>query len=338
MALNDVLAGNAFGLTSLTKSINRLPVQQGRLGRMGIFRGQGITTKTVNIEWNHGRLGLVKTAARGTMPNVIGGDKRKVRSFAVPHIPLNSSIMADDVTDVRAFGDEDSTETVAQLVNARLEKMKNYLEATKEFHRAGALQGVVLDGDGTTEIFDYFDEFGITENEVEFDFATDDAKAKCLEVIRIIEDALGSTPYREVYALAGDEFFDGFIAQEDVREAYRIAGNAAFFSEQQANVGGNETGFKFGGITWFNYRTKIGSTFYVPTDVARFFPVGTDIFEEYWAPAEFNETVNTIGKPYYAKQIENKWGTGYELHAQCNPLYLPTNPSVLVKGVNVTES
>ena len=49
------------------------------------------------------------------------------------------------------------------------------------------------------------------------------------------------------------------------------------------------------------------------------------------APADFNETVNTLGQPLYAKQEPRKFERGTDLHTQSNPLPMCHRPGVLVK-------
>jgi hypothetical protein len=62
------------------------------------------------------------------------------------------------------------------------------------------------------------------------------------------------------------------------------------------------------------------------------FPLGTvDTFGTYFAPADFNETVNTLGQPLYAKQEPRKFERGTDLHTQSNPLPMCHRPGVLVK-------
>ena len=65
---------------------------------------------------------------------------------------------------------------------------------------------------------------------------------------------------------------------------------------------------------------------------AHCFPLGTvDTFGTYFAPADFNETVNTLGEPIYAKQEPRKFERGTDLHTQSNPLPMCHRPGVLVK-------
>jgi len=51
------------------------------------------------------------------------------------------------------------------------------------------------------------------------------------------------------------------------------------------------------------------------------------------APADFNETVNTLGQPLYAKQEPRKFDRGTDLHTQSNPLPICHRPGLLIKVV-----
>ena len=51
------------------------------------------------------------------------------------------------------------------------------------------------------------------------------------------------------------------------------------------------------------------------------------------APADFNETVNTLGQLLYAKQEPRKFERGTDLHTQSNPLPMCHRPALLVKLV-----
>ena len=50
-----------------------------------------------------------------------------------------------------------------------------------------------------------------------------------------------------------------------------------------------------------------------------------------FAPAPYNETVNTVGLPYYAKAKEMEFGKGVEVEAQSNPLNICLRPTALVE-------
>jgi hypothetical protein len=96
-------------------------------------------------------------------------------------------------------------------------------------------------------------------------------------------------------------------------------------------------GFTFGGVTFEEYRGQATDANGDDPSLhrageAHAFPLGTvDTFSTYFAPADFNETANTLGQPLYAKQEPRKFERGTDLHTQSNPLPMCHRPGVLVK-------
>ncbi len=71
---------------------------------------------------------------------------------------------------------------------------------------------------------------------------------------------------------------------------------------------------------------------FIDSDEGHAFPLGTiDTFATYFAPADFNETVNTLGQPIYAKQAPRPFDRGTDLHTQSNPLPICHRPALLVR-------
>ena len=62
-----------------------------------------------------------------------------------------------------AFGSETDVQTVMTLLREKMAGMRRDLDLTIEYQRMGALKGLVLDADGTTEIYDMFEVFGLTK-------------------------------------------------------------------------------------------------------------------------------------------------------------------------------
>ena len=332
----DVFKKNAFGIVSLTESINTLPYVPSRVGSMGLFQEKGVRTLSVGLEYKNGTISLLQTQPRGSgQTTTRTRNPRSMRTFNIPHIPHDDQLLADDLQDVRAFGSETQLQTVSKQVADMLAEMGQNHETTWEWHRIGAVKGAVLDADGSI-IYDLFDEFGIVQDTLSFNFATVTTgylKQKALQVERLMQNALGATPYRGIHAFCGDGFFDNFVSHPEVRESYeRFQGNA-FARTQQTGPGG----FTWGGITWENYRGAVGATQFVDDDKASFFPTGSPgLFKRYNAPADFVETVNTLGKPMYAKQERMKMDKGIEVHTQSNPLHICTRPKCLVEGTDDT--
>lgn len=346
MALLDVFNEDAFSVMSLTTAINKLPYVPSRVGRMGLFRTQPINTTTVAIEERHGQLSLLTTVPRGdrSQATTRKREKRQLRSFVVPHIPCMDSLLADSIQNVRAFGQESTTELFATVLNDKLARLRQDHEVTFEWHRIGAIKGHLLDGDGST-IYNWFTEFGITETEIAFDFAdsgdydnanpTHDMKLRTTDVFRKMQLALGGTPFTGIHALCGDHFFDAFVTHATVRRAYERYQDGKVFRELQTGQDAiREVGFEFGGITWENYRGFVGDQVFIEPDECRFVPIGVpDLFIQYCAPADYIETVNTMGQPVYAKQERMKFDKGIEIETQSNCLFVCTRPAACLKGV-----
>jgi hypothetical protein len=73
---------------------------------------------------------------------------------------------------------------------------------------------------------------------------------------------------------------------------------------------------------------------FIHPDEARIFPVGAPgLFRTVFAPADWNDTVNTSGLPRYSRQWPMENGKGVHLEAQMNALSYCTRPKVLLRGV-----
>jgi hypothetical protein len=333
-AILNPFSGTGYDTQSLTEAINLMPNMYGRVGELGIFREEGVTTTSVAVEFQNNTLNLLPTRPRGAPPTVGTMGKRNLRSFVIPQIPHNDVVMPEEVQNVRAFGAMTVSDTVASKVAQKLQVMKNKHDITKEWMRVGALSGVLLDYDGTTVIYNWFTEFGITQKVIDFNFtlATLDVRGVVASVLRWIEDHMYGEMMNGVHCLCSPEFFDALVSHANVKDAYK------YFTTAQQLSQDLRKGFNFAGITFEEYRgtaTDPAGTAhkFIAASTAQFFPLGTQqTFRMYNAPADFNETVNTMGLPYYAKQEERDFNRGWDLHTQSNPLAMCARPQLLVKA------
>jgi len=326
----DVFNSDPFKMSSMTDSMNKLPYKPGLLGSMGLFKESGIRTTSIIVEEHRGKLALIPTAARGARTNMHQSQKRTARSFLVPHVPLDDAIDADDVTDIRTFGSETELETIADTVNEKLQEMRDSHEVTHEHMRVGAIQGSVKDADGSTVLFNWFTEFGVTETVIDMNLvvSTEKVRLKCLEVQRKMLEACGSIPFTGIAGFCGKTFFTELIDHDDVRTAYERQNNGERFRDDPRGM------FEFAGIKFVEYPGKMGSVDFIPTGTCRFVPLGTNLFKGYFAPANFNETVGTKGKAIYAKQAPKKFDMGFDLHTQSNPIFVPLLLDACISGTN----
>jgi hypothetical protein len=328
----DIFRSDAFSLVELTAAINRLPVVPGFLGEYNLFTERPVTMPFAAIEEQGGKLMLVPSQTRGVHNRVISRNQRNLRSFVVPHFPLDAAVMADDVQGVRAFGTEDQEEMVSDILNEKMATMRQSLELTHEYLRTQAVQGIVKDADGSTTLVNYFTEFGISETVISFDFsAGEDLLAKSEEVVETMEEKLGGVPYSAILALCGKNFYRNLKTHESVRDARAEL-------DPSINVNLERGGFEFGDISWRPYRGKVGSVDFFDPDGVRFVPLGVpELFLDIIAPAPFMDTAGRPGQLIYAKQAPiGDWDEGIQLHSQMNVLPLCTRPSVLLKGTDDT--
>lgn len=327
----DVFRGDAFTTVSLTDAFIKAPHQPGRIGSLGLFRSRGIVNTTVVIEEKDGRLELIQTSPRGGPATTIGQKKRMARPFLVPHLEKESVIKADEVQGVRQFGSEDALASVQMIVNERLADLRAMHEVTLEHLRVGAIKGLVLDADGSV-LVDLFTGFGVSQSTrvIALNSSATDIRNEAVAIQRTIENVMGATPISGFRAFCGDDFFDDLVGHEKVVESFKNQEGAVLRADLRS-------GFLYGGIWWENYRGRVGSTDFFPSDEAHVVPMGTDIFQTYFAPADFIETVNTIGLPGYAKIVEDKeLNRSVKVHTQSNPLALCLRPDAVVRVVLAT--
>lgn len=332
MAMNNPFDTPAFHMTALTAAINILPNNYGRLEAMNLMPAKPVRFRQVAVEERNGVLALLPTLPVGAPGTVGKRGKRKLRSFAIPHIPHDDVVLPEEVQGIRAFGSESETLALANVLTDHLQSMRNKHAITLEHLRMGALKGVILDADGST-LYDLYQEFEITPKTINFQLnvATTDVKAKCLEVLRYVEDNLKGERMTSVHVLVSQEFFDALTSHAKVERAYeRWQDGQALRTDMRAD-------FAFAGITFDEYRGVAPdpdgvNRRFIAQGEAHGFPLGTmDTFATYFAPADFNETANTLGQPLYAKQEPRKFERGTDLHTQSNPLPMCHRPAVLVK-------
>lgn len=333
----DVFKSDAFSVINLTDAINKLKFVPGRLGSLGLFATTSIATTSVAIEEKDGILTLVAPTPRGAPGTTLDKAKRVMRRLDVPHFEINDAVMAEEVQNVRAFGSEDAVETVQRMVAERLATHSQSLEATVEYSRIGAVKGVVTYAGGTS--MNLFTEFGVSQiSEIDFDLdnaspAAGALRKACAGVTRTLATELGGIPFSGVHAMCGDAFFDDLIAHKEVRETYLNQQAANELRSPYIAAGQTYGLFEFGGIVWENYRGAVGGTSFVDTNKCHIFPTGVPgLFREVHAPADYVETVNTLGQRLYSKQYEMPNGKGVHLDTQTNTLTYCTRPRVLLQG------
>lgn len=328
--LTDIFGSNAFSAIELTAAVNQVPFSPGRIGQLGLFEARGVATRNIAVESLSGSLSLIPDTPLGAPANQHKHNDRTARNFRIPHHPLEDTILASEIQDVRVFGGT-QLQGVQDVVNQRLIEMARKHDATLEYGRIGAIKGIILDADGSTSLYNLFTEFGISQDTVDFVLGTSTTEmlTKCYAVSRLIETELGQAVYDHVHCFAGKTWFERFTTHPTVAKAY------ANYQEAAGRLGGdNRRGFTFGGIVFEEYRGSVGGVSFVADSEAHFFPVGVPgMYITRFAPMDAVDTVNTLGLPRYARQaIDRDYGRYVKVLTESNPINLCLRPKALIKG------
>lgn len=340
MATLDVFNQDPFTTMSLTSAVERNPFNPTGLGELNLFSDVPIRDKAAAVEERDGTLVVIPTSPRGAPPTERQGEKRRMRYFEVPRISMADTLQADEIQSVRAFGQESELMQVQAEVARRLSGptgLTSSVEYTWERMRLGAVQGIVLDADGST-IYNWFTEFGISQP-AEIDFDLDNAspaagalRTACAGVVRTMARAAKGafTTQTRVMAMCGDAFWDNLVSHPEVTQTYLNWAAAADLRQGTAF-----STMRFGDIEWFNYRgSDDNTTIKVGTDKVAFFPAGAPgVFQRVLSPAETFDWVNTPGKPIYVIPIRDKdRNAWWRQEVYSYPLFLCSKPEVLLRG------
>ena len=324
----DILNDDAFSVSSLTASVNAMEEVPGQLGAEGLFEEDGVSTTTIQVEQKGSTLSLVKAAQRGTSGQNSARAGRNLIPFNLVHLPQMDAILADTIQNKRAFGSETEVEQVQAEVNSVLFLMKANNDATIEYQRMGALQGKILDADGTSVIENLYTKFGVAQPTQAIALSTTTTKVRdiIVKAKRARSKELGNVLVKAWRCKCSATFFDALIGHDEVKVAYDR------WMEGAALRGDMSDGFMYGDVLFQVYDATVDGKDFIADGEAFMYPVGVPgMFITRFGPADYMETVNTKGLPYYAKQERMRMDKGVDLELQSNTLSLCTRPKGVLK-------
>lgn len=340
MATMDVFAGTGFDTLELSGLVNEIDTVPQFLGSLGIFTPEPVSTTDIAIDRTSQAVSLIPATTRDAPKRRTTSNPRDLVKLETVPLQDGFSLRASEVMNIRAFGSNSELETATGEFLRRAAKIKRNMELTHENHRLGAIQGKILDADGTTVIYDFYDAFNRTEEAaINFNLNVDttDVRGKFAQVVRAMTRAAKGafTGATKIHALAGDDFYDALIAHPKIRDAY-----LGHVKAQELLNGTAFNSFDVGSCIVHNYQgTDDNSTVAIATNEIKFFPVGAqDFFQKAMAPHDTFELVNTLGLEYYAERQFEREGNPRESRSvdfdlYSYPLYVCQRPNVLRKGV-----
>ncbi len=327
MTFPNLFSADAWENAVLAAAIENLPIQYGRVIQSGLFRVEGIDTTVALIEEYAGTLAALPHKVRGEAATKNRRGSRTLRSFDVPHIPVEDTVQPGDIQNVRAFGSM-SGETLLAKQAKILQQMRNKIDISREVMAVHALAGLVVDPTVPgSPVKSLHTEFG--ETETVQDFVLDNSATivadKCHILLDSMDDAMKNWAFNEVVAYCSPEFFRAFISHASVLDAYKY---------HTANVldADRRKGFPFCGIRWIQYHGSVGGNRLIEQNAARVFPVGApDMFSELQAPANNVNDANKPGKVFNVTTETLKHSGAVEIRVESNPLMLCKRPKALIK-------
>lgn len=328
--------GNGFKVTDLTEELVDIPNEYGLINQLGIFEVEPVTQHTVTFEHSNRVIGLISDKVRGERNNVSKDPNRVMRSYAIPHFPLDDYITPQDVQGQRAYGEE-QVERLAAVQMRKLETIRKSHAITLETARAKMLTSGDIYAPNGTVVGNVYTDFGVTRKQVAMDLtnAATDVLGKQREIVDHIQDTIlnGDTP-SDIIALCSPSYFDAYIAQAGVKEAYKF-----YTSTQEPLRNGNWTQFRHGDILLIRYNGKFkdasgvtqalipdGDAYYLPLDTS-------DAFKTYFSSANKFDLANTLGESGYLFVYEDGKGSKIEIESEMNTLNLMKRPQCVVRAV-----
>ncbi|WP_317993610.1 major capsid protein [Bartonella gliris] len=343
---------DAFSSITMMKAIENYEFKPGIIGSLDLFEEIETSTEIVGIK--RSGISLIQTSERGM--SFANDDKTDCPQFyQTTRIAKSDTVKSEEIQNRREFGTEDQLETAMKYIARKQKKLISEIELTWENMQLGAVQGVVLDADGSV-IVDWYKEWEITPPKpIDFKLNTETTNvADNVDqvIMRMIEASNGAFSDRSrIIGLCGNEFFSKLKNHKTIRETYlntalaQTLNSAGGVATPSAIGSGSFGSFDFAGVTFINYRSihnynvsaKAGTkrAIGIKPDECQFFPVDAPgVFQKTFAPAETENFSHTIGKPLYTILIPDPdYNTWAELVVYSYPLYICTRPEMLFKAV-----
>ncbi len=340
-----------YTATQLTEQIDIIPPLYGLVGELDLFPAEGSISRIVELRYEDHQLRVLPAKERGAPATPALPRTSKTYFIEVPHFPELDLITPEDIQDILIqMQDVKRLTTVEEEVSKRLMDIKFNHDITREWLRANALQGNLVDGN-SQNLLNYYTVFGISPTQVDFTLGTNstDMNAKCQAVWQSITANLRGEVMTGIEAIVDPTFFERFVTHPNVVQYYLNAEQAIQLAmlvrrERQGNMWGRE--FEFGRILFREYygtapvkssptATSLTSTPFWAANTGTAYPRGTrKMFRTYNAPAHDLRFANTKGNEIYVSPRILPHGEGIELKSESNPLPIVRRPEALVQLIS----
>lgn len=335
MNIVDIFRDNAFSMTSMTEALEKVYKPSSELLTSGLFTPLRINTPHFFLDVRERHFNILPMISRGEpipQRTFKKGAKVAMDTFKIGE---GAKLTASELAYLLTFGTTDKMISAAQTeIAMRQQALLDDIDATREHMYLAALDGKLLDKDGTV-IEDFFDLFKLTrpaEIALPLSTAQNGDLRQQIEstIVRPMRRAAAGARFTQIQAWCGDDAWDRLMKNPEVRETFKI-------QMQGAELRGPTIGttLEFAGVTWRNYVEDDTGVLKIDEDEIKFIPAGqgNTVFRDVIAPGESFDDLGSYGKDIYARvMIDEKRNEFIETEAMTYRTTLCTRPEMLRFG------
>jgi hypothetical protein len=346
MAELDFIQDPKFGVLSLAEALINWPNKFGTLSTFTnpdgtpLWGESGIDQTTVMVDiHNRGQINIIPASARGSPAPKQTGDSRDIKPLPTFRHALGDYITADQFQNVRKLGTVDQLDVFEEKLYERLDDLNWKQWQTTEYLRWAALRGDVMQPGTTQPLYNTYDLMGETQQVVNFHISgtsgdpIQDATNAILDYAQL--NAFGE-PIQKYAVFCSPSFHDNLQKNTAFRDAFKY-----FSGMPNPNRELLRTPFEFKDMIYFRELGRASfmnadgtrtTTTFIPDGEAIAVPLGTrQVFRTYYAPADYIETVNTIGQRLYAKTKVMDMDRGIEVETVSQQLNVALKPRLVIR-------
>jgi hypothetical protein len=314
-----------------------MPQSYTLLGDSGLFKPEYLSQNTVTFQEHNGSLSIVNDQLRGSKPQTVSNDLRKIRSYSLTHHPLTDALYPSDLAGRSAYDNLDMADTEAAALLRKMTKIKKSFAITREIARFKTLATGVAWAPNGTNTSNFYTDFGITRNEVDFVLSTasTDIIAKCEEIVAGFQSAANDgVVITGVTAYCSPAFFSKLIVHPKVTQVhlYQQIGNNNILNQRAGGMGLYRT-VVFGNVKFIEVPTVLAGQTLIPVGDAIFVAEGdTDAFTTYFGPANRFNLVNTVAMEEYMWTFKAPNLTEITIDSESNMLNVLRKPQFVARG------
>lgn len=330
-------------VVDLSSDINIIPNEWGWVQRLGLFTPKYGRTKTVMVPRKTEDQHLMVDRNWDERNPTISGGQRDWITYAIPHYPVDDAILPNDIDGVIDF---DSLirggmqlETVGAVRAEKMARIRRAHATVLELARLQVLKNGTVYAPNGTVTTNYYTEYNISRETFGLNLASPTIRPSVGigEAVGYLQDTLQNGEMASAFvALCSSDFFDDLVNNAFIQESYlyfqRAQGenllNATL--NRGSRLGALSRQFEYGGVTFIEVRGGIGSTKYIEDGEAYMFPLGTEQFETWFAPANRLSTVNKAALESYYFEYPNSKDDIIEIMSETNFLNVLKRPDLVV--------